>query len=98
LPDASDASRPITPAPDLDIASAPQLGAEVLDHLGRGNRDLVLDFAGVRMVDSAAIGILLSANRRVRAAGGRMTVVNASEHVLHVFELTGVGKALSVDR
>lgn len=86
----------ITPAGELDIASAPYLGAEVLQLLEQGERNLVLDFAQVQLVDSAGIGILLSAQRRVRAVGGELTVANASEHVLRVFELTGVGRTLHV--
>jgi anti-anti-sigma factor len=84
----------ITPDAELDIASAPQLGAQVVDSLSRGERNFVLDFAGVRIIDSAGIGVLLSAHRRVLAAGGQLVVTNPSAHVRRVFELTGVGRAL----
>ena len=86
----------LTPPPELDLASAPQLGADVLEAINRGHRSLVLDFADVRLVDSAGIGVLLSAERRVRAAGGELVVANASDHVRRVFELTGVARALKL--
>jgi anti-anti-sigma factor len=86
----------ITPAEELDIASAPQLGTQVLDSLSRGERNLVLDFSAVRLIDSAGIGVLLSSQRRVHAAGGALVVANASEHVRRVFEATGVGRKLSL--
>ena len=82
--------------PELDMATAPQLGIAVLDHLARGDRTLVVDFAAVRLIDSAGIGVLLSADRRVRAAGGQMFVSNANDHVRRVFELAGVDRSLSL--
>lgn len=90
----ADADFVIRPAAELDIATAPHLGAEVVELLMRGERRLVFDFSGVQLVDSAGIGVLLSADRRVRAAGGEMVVANASDHVRRVFEATGVGRLL----
>ena len=84
----------LTPPTELDIASAPQLGAAIIDSLNCGKTNLVLDFGGVELVDSAAIGVLLSAKRRVEAAGGELVVANPSAHVRHVFDLTGVSRSL----
>jgi anti-sigma B factor antagonist len=78
------------------MASAPQLGAQVLESLARGSRQVTVDMAGVRMIDSAAIGVLLSAQRRVRALGGELVVTNACEHLRRVFALTGVERRLNV--
>ena len=86
----------VTAPPELDLATAPHLGAEILEALGCGQRSLVVDFAAVRLIDSAGIGVLLSAERRVRAAGGDLLVANASDHVRHVFELTGVARSLTL--
>lgn len=91
-----DGPRKITPDPELDLTSAPHLGAQVLDALTQGDRRLVLDFADVRLIDSAGIGVLLSAERRVRAAGGELVVANASDEVRRVFALTGVSRALTL--
>lgn len=91
-----DQPRVITPAPELDLASAPQLGAQVIESLARHECNLVLDFSEVRMVDSAGIGVLLSVQRRVRAVGGQLVVRNPSEHVRRVFALTGVDRRLQL--
>lgn len=93
----SDGACVLTPPAELDIASTPHLVTVVLDSLLRGERNLVLDFAGVRLIDSAGIGGLLSAERRVRAQGGELVVTNASAHVRRVFALTGVERALTVE-
>jgi anti-sigma B factor antagonist len=93
---ATDGTRTITPAQDLDIASAPHLGTQVIDSLSDGDFNLILDFSDVRMIDSAGIGVLLSSQRRVHAAGGELVVANASAHVRKVFALTGVERALTI--
>lgn len=84
----------IQPATELDMASAPRLGAEVIASLARDERNLVVDLSDVTLVDSAGIGVLLSVDRRVRAAGGELLLANASEHVRHVFAITGVDRTL----
>jgi anti-anti-sigma factor len=86
----------ITAGAEIDMASAPQLGAEVIERLTSGGRNVVVDFSQVRLIDSAGIGVLLSAERRVRAAGGELVVANASDHVRRVFEVTGVARALRI--
>ena len=78
------------------MASAAQLGTQLIDLMTRGERHLVLDFRDVRLIDSAGIGVLLSAQRRVHALGGALVVTNASEHVRRVFDMTGVGRKLSL--
>jgi anti-sigma B factor antagonist len=79
------------------MATARQLGADVVDSLSRGDCRLIVDFADVRMIDSAGIGVLLSAQRRVHAAGGELVVANPSDHVRKVFALTGVDRSLKID-
>jgi anti-anti-sigma factor len=78
------------------MTSAAQLGTQVLDSIDDGDYQLILDFADVRMIDSAGIGILLSTQRRVQAAGGRLVVANPSDHVRKVFSLTGVDRSLTI--
>jgi anti-sigma B factor antagonist len=88
--------RVIPPAAEIDMATAPQLGTAVLDSLARGDRQVVVDLTGVRLIDSAGIGVLLSLQRRAHACGGEIVLANASEHVRRVFALTGVERALNV--
>lgn len=91
------ATHVLTPPEEFDIAAAAHLGSDVIDSLDRGERRLILDFSLVHLVDSAGIGALLSADRRVRAAGGELVIANVSEHVRQVFEVTGVVRSLTVE-
>ena len=88
--------RVIPSAAEIDMSTAPQLGTAVLDSLAGGDRQVVVDLTGVRLIDSAGIGVLLSLQRRAHACGAEVVLANASEHVRHVFALTGVERALNV--
>jgi anti-sigma B factor antagonist len=92
----SDGTRVVTPAAELDMGSAATLGSQVLDCLADGVRHVVIDMADVRLIDSAAIGVLLSAQRLARSSGRDLVVANPSTHLRRVFALTGVERKLNV--
>lgn len=94
---ASDQPAVITPANAVDVTTAPYLGAQVLEQLDQGARAFVLDFGCVHLIDSAGIGVLLSVQRRIQAAGGDLVVANVSDHVRHVLDLTGVSRSLPIE-
>lgn len=54
----------------------------------KGHNRLVLDLAGVRYMDSAGIGEVVAALKRVRQNGGDMKVAGLNEHLLDLFTLT----------
>jgi anti-sigma B factor antagonist len=83
-------------AGEIDLRTAPRLGVELLEALARGSRNLIVDMADVRLIDSTGIGVLLSAQRRFRALGGQLVVANVCDHVTTVLAITGVGRALNL--
>jgi anti-anti-sigma factor len=82
-------------AGELDMAATFKLELE-LDRLlsGREVRRLVLDVADVRFIDSAGLGALLSIRERTRQLGIEMTLVNVSDPVRRVLDLSGTGAVL----
>lgn len=79
---------------ELDLAAAPYLRAVIGDVMGAGVRQVTVDFAATRFVDSSGLGTLLWADRRLRAVGGRLIVVNAREQVVRIFALAGLDALL----
>ncbi len=59
---------------------------------------LLLDFAGVRYVNSVELGTLVTLHKRMAAAGGRLTLFNMSAQVYEVFALTRLDSLLSICR
>jgi anti-anti-sigma factor len=88
--------RVTVPTAELDMATASHLGTAVFESLAAGDRHVVVDLAGVRLIDSAGIGVLLSLQRRASACGASVVLANTSDHIRHVFALTGVERMLNV--
>ena len=78
----------------LDTTTAPELEQEIkaLD----GVETLTMDFAGLDYISSAGLRVLLSAQKQMSKRGG-MKVVNVSELVMEVFEVTGFSDILTIE-
>lgn len=58
---------------------------------------VVVDLSGVTVVDSAALGRLLTLHHRCRQTGGRLTVRGLRPEVREVFRLTKLDRLLEVE-
>ena len=71
----------------LDTSTAPQLETEFAEIM-KDTPKLVLDMADLEYVSSAGLRVLLNAHKQMSKAGG-LTIKNANEMVMEVFEVTG---------
>lgn len=73
---------------DLDLATAPRFRAVTvpLDSAA----DIALDLAGVDLIDSVGLGLLLGLARRARIAGGRLCLVGLRPHHESLLETCGI--------
>jgi len=77
---------------EIDVATAPQLRAALNTLVDGGAHRISLDLAAVRFVDSAGLGVLVGALRKLEDRnGGRLRVDNVQDGVRKVFEITGLG-------
>jgi anti-sigma B factor antagonist len=74
---------------ELDLWSAPQLRRTLRELLVTGRKRLVLDLAGVRFMDSTALGVLVGIDRRLES-DQRVAIAQAGPEALRVLELSGV--------
>lgn len=80
----------------IDTVTAPELEAGVKPNLD-GITKLVLDFKGVNYVSSAGLRVLLSL-QKVMMNQGEMRLINVSEVVTDVFEVTGFDEILTYNK
>ena len=78
----------------LDTTTAPEL-EKTINGEGDALEKLVLDFAGVDYISSAGLRVLLSAQKKMNAQGS-MALVNVSEAVMDIFEMTGFAEILDI--
>jgi anti-sigma B factor antagonist len=79
---------------ELDMATAPQFRRLLGDLMGSGVREVTVDLHATEFIDSSGLGALLWAERRLRAVGGGLTLVNAQETVQRTFVLAGLDRLL----
>ncbi len=63
-----------------------------------GKKKLLLNFSNVEYLSSAALGKLITLNKKVSSAGGRLILCNISEDILEVFEITKLDKFFKIMR
>ena len=81
---------------ELDVASSPQLEAELTALLDAGNVHIVIDMAGVQFIDASGIGTLVTAADRARAAGGGIVLSRPTGRVKRVIDMLKLNGALPV--
>lgn len=86
----------IRPEADVVAASVADLRSRMRGLIGAGVRDLVVDLSGVQMVDSAGLGLLISAHNSLRKAGGQLSVVRASTDVYELLRTMRIHQHFSV--
>jgi anti-anti-sigma factor len=80
---------------DIDLAAAEHLLNAVAPLIQPG-RDIVIDCAGIRFLDSTGLRTLLDLDRRTTEAGGRLTLTEVPPPVSRILDLAGVTGAFRI--
>lgn len=79
----------------LDTTTAPALEAAV-ERCMADTQELVLDLHGLEYLSSAGLRVLLKAQKAM-AQKGTMKVLNVSETIMEIFEITGFSDILTIE-
>ncbi|MEX0668984.1 MAG: STAS domain-containing protein [Pirellulales bacterium] len=81
----------------LDEAGIQELGAELFFLIEHDNRrSILLNFENVDFLSSAALGKLITLDRRVKSAQGRLKMSNIRPEILEVFQITKLNKVFDI--
>jgi anti-sigma B factor antagonist len=83
-------------AGEVDLYSAPELKAHVLDAIDNGKTRLVVDLTNTTFIDSTTLGVLVGARKRLRELDGTLAVVCPDTDKLGLFEMTGLDRVFSI--
>jgi len=64
----------------------------------QGLRKLLLNFGNVEFLSSAALGKLITLNKKLQAAGGRLILCNIDPQIHEVFEITKLDKFFNIQK
>ena len=79
----------------LDASTSPKL-LEVFAETFKDSEKIELDFSDVVYVSSAGLRVLLIGAKNAKSSDKVMEILNASSHIMRVFEVTGFSKILTV--
>lgn len=81
----------------LDEAGILELGAELFALVEVENRKkILLDFTGVEFLSSAALGKLITLDRKVKSHKGKMKMSSIRPEILDVFQITKLDKVFDI--
>ena len=81
---------------DLDLASAPRLKWMLVDALGEGHSQLILDLSQATFMDSTALAVIVTEHKRLRHSDGTLTIISPPSSVRRLFEITGLTTVLDI--
>ena len=79
----------------LDTVTAPELEAALQEGIA-GVGELTLDLEKLEYISSAGLRVLLS-TQKAMAKQGEMKLVNVSEPIMEIFDITGFSEILTIE-
>ena len=81
----------------LDEANIQMIGDEIAALIDAGpNPKLLISFANVEHLSSAALGTLITINNRIRTRAGQLRLANIDPQIYEVFAITRLNKLFSI--
>ncbi len=85
----------ICPVGRMDTATSPEVQAVVDENIGDAT-DLTFDLGKLKYLSSAGLRVLMSAQKTILKQG-EMRLINVSEEVLEIFDMTGLTDAFEIE-
>jgi anti-sigma B factor antagonist len=81
---------------EVDVYTAPRLRERLVELVDGGAKHLIVDLAKVEFLDSTGLGVLVGAMKRLKTAGGQLTLVCARESLLKIFRITALDQVFTI--
>lgn len=82
----------------LGAATVADVRAALSDAVDGGVGDLLVDLAGVELVDATGLGVLVGTHRRADRAGRRLVLTSVPQRIERLLLATRLHRVLTVDR
>ena len=83
-------------AGEVDLYTAPEFKQQLVDVIGEGGKDVVVDFSDTTFIDSTTLGVLVGGVKRLRAQDGRLSLVCSDRNIRKIFEITGLDRVFTI--
>ena len=92
----SDDAYIIALAGEVDLYTAPEFKQQLLEVIGQGGKDVVVDFSDTTFIDSTTLGVLVGGVKRLRSNDGQLSLVCSDRNITKIFEITGLDRVFTI--
>src|SRR5207247_11358462 len=92
----SDTQYVISLAGEVDLYTAPEFKQQLLDVIGKGAKDVIVDFTSTTFIDSTTLGVLVGGVTRLRQNDGQLSLVCSDRNITKIFEITGLDRVFTI--
>jgi anti-sigma B factor antagonist len=82
---------------EVDLYTAPEFKQQLLEVIGKGGKQVVVDFTDTTFIDSTTLGVLVGGVKRLRPTGGQLSLVCSDRNITKIFEITGLNKVFPIN-
>jgi anti-sigma B factor antagonist len=82
----------------LDEQNIQLIGEQLFGLVDEGRKKVLLNFSNVEYLSSAALGKLITLNKKLQSAGGRLVLCNIDPQIYEVFEITKLNKLFNIHK
>src|ERR687893_429924 len=86
----------ISLAGEVDLYTAPEFKEQLLEVVGKGGKEVVVDLSRTTFIDSTTLGVLVGGIKRLRPTGGQLTLGCSDRNITKIFEITGLDKVFPI--
>ncbi len=86
----------ISLAGEVDLYTAPEFKAQLLDVIANGATQVIVDFTDTTFIDSTTLGVLVGGVKRLRSNDGELSLVCSDRNITKIFEITGLDRVFTI--
>lgn len=87
----------LQPVGRIDTNTAGDFESKIVELLGGGAKQLVIDLVKVDYISSAGLRVLLMAAKRLKSMNGNMILCSMSDHIKEVFDIAGFTPIFTIE-
>jgi anti-sigma B factor antagonist len=92
----SDDAYVISLAGEVDLYTAPEFKQQLLEVIGQGGKQVIVDFSNTTFIDSTTLGVLVGGVKRLRTNDGQLSLVCSDRNITKIFEITGLDRVFAI--
>jgi anti-sigma B factor antagonist len=81
---------------EVDLYTAPEFKQQLLEVIGQGSKEVIVDFSDTTFIDSTTLGVLVGGVKRLRSNEGQLSLVCSDRNITKIFEITGLDRVFTI--